>query len=454
MLTLSNITGIVLGPDGQALAGATLEFQLSGADTESATASVAVPQRKLFVLTAGGAMPAGAQIWRNTRGLRGTSYILTARWTETEVVGGMTVQRERSYRFPNAVQVGEAASYSVRELLDNPVPEAPGFSVNLDPAAFAALQANIALANASAGVAQSAANVAGAQIFATAAEGIAAVAVGGIFYVPLSPSGGLDIRQKTGASTSVSIGQFLPPTQNPLDTTAGRLTRVGDFGLGGPGLLLSGLPLLRDRLLPTGHYTYQSNATLSDGPEGANVWVRSLSVIEVPPTVVGGGNSRRIFIDTRTTGTGLQRMWLGANQNADPIVWREVYTSGSIMGQVTQVAGIPTGALREPVTNANGRAERDFSGSAECWRETLSAPNANIAAGSRFRSADVTWTFPSAFLAGSTPVVTGSVVDADCDLRLVSVSNTQAVFRVLSDVSKSGALTILAHAKGRWSSMT
>ena len=45
----------------------------------------------------------------------------------------------------------------------------------------------------------------------------------------------------------------------------------------------------------------------------------------------------------------------------------------------------------------------------ECWRDNLSAANANTALGSRFRSADVTWTFPSAFLAGSTPVVTASV---------------------------------------------
>jgi hypothetical protein len=109
--------------------------------------------------------------------------------------------------------------------------------------------------------------------------------------------------------------------------------------------------------------------------------------------------------------------------------------------------------LRERISNANGRAERDFSGSLECWRENLSAANANTASGSRFRSADVTWTFPTAFVAGSAPVVVASVIDPDCDVRLVSVSNTQAVFRVISDVSKGAAITFQTTAKGRWSDM-
>lgn len=283
----------------------------------------------------------------------------------------------------------------------------------------------------------------GRGLFETPAAGRAATVNGEIFLAPLSPSG-VGIYRRDSAGSSPQIGTYFTgeATQNPLDTTPGRLTRVGDFGLGGLSVVESSNDA---NAIPIGVTAFrQVNAFPSlNSPFDFPV------IINIARSV---GRSAQLAMESLTALAPRAAIRVLRDDGNGP--WSEIFHQRFALGTVSQVAGVPTGRLREPVNNANGRAERDFSGSMECWRETLSAPNANIAAGSRFRSADVTWTFPSAFLAGSTPVVTGSVVDADCDLRLVSVSNTQAVFRVMSDVSKSGALTILAHAKGRWSSMT
>lgn len=263
---------------------------------------------------------------------------------------------------------------------------------------------------------------------------------GGSERMRLTTSG----AQITGLLTGTAV------TQNPTDTTAGRVLKVGDFGLGTSQP--SGVTDIDALNIPVGFYRTIDTAlgtfpTFSNGVAASKfgyllVWnFSSNNTVQIYVPTANGAGGGRMFYRISLVGSG----WLP---------WRELFSNANILGAVSQSLGVPTGALRESGNNANGRFERDFSGSLECWRETLSAPSATIAAGSRFRSADVTWTFPSAFLAGSTPVVTGSVVDADCDLRLVSVSNTQAVFRVMSDVSKAGALTILAQAKGRWSSMT
>jgi hypothetical protein len=52
------------------------------------------------------------------------------------------------------------------------------------------------------------------------------------------------------------------------------------------------------------------------------------------------------------------------------------------------------------------------------------------------------------------PTVVGQAVDGDCDVRVLSVTNSATVFRVVSDVSKSSAVTLHLRAKGRWADIT
>lgn len=74
-LTTSTITGRVPLPDDANPAAAEIVFTLSGYDTEG---SQVIPggAKARFVLV-NGDMPAGAKLWRNTEGLRGTVYALS-----------------------------------------------------------------------------------------------------------------------------------------------------------------------------------------------------------------------------------------------------------------------------------------------------------------------------------------------------------------------------------------
>jgi hypothetical protein len=239
-------------------------------------------------------------------------------------------------------------------------------------------------------------------------------------------------------------------TQSQTDATAGRLLKVGDFGIGigatSGGVGANSLTTNIDTIpTPSGDYRAIGELTPGTYPPARNTF-GTLSIRSYD-----SANQYQLYMPIDRSELWFRRGSIGAGGY---FPWFQLYHQGTILGTVSQTGGVPTGALRQLIVNANGRAERDASGSMECWRETLSAASATTALGSRFRSVDVTWTFPSAFLAGTVPVITGTVVDADCDLRLVSVSNTQAVFRIVSDVSKPAAISFGASAKGIWSTLT
>lgn len=118
-LTTSTITGRVPLPDDANPAAAEIVFTLSGYDTEG---DQVIPggAKARFVLV-NGDMPAGAKLWRNTEGLRGTVYAVAVSWSEA--ARRETIRRTASL---GVVQVGDDASYTIAELLDAtpvPVPE-------------------------------------------------------------------------------------------------------------------------------------------------------------------------------------------------------------------------------------------------------------------------------------------------------------------------------------------
>ncbi|MDZ4134948.1 MAG: DUF2793 domain-containing protein [Paracoccaceae bacterium] len=227
--------------------------------------------------------------------------------------------------------------------------------------------------------------------------------------------------------------------QGDADDTAGRLLRVGAFGVGAP-VSLTGATALQDRALRPGLYAYTTGAT-PGGPETA-VWPHSLLVMQHP-------DLRRAFLSLRTTGDSALRAWFGAqSSDSGAIVWTRLITNETILGAVSQAAGLPTGAIIERASNANGEYVRFADGTQHCTRTDLGAASANLADGSLFRSADVVWTFPAAFAAA--PVVTGSADDPETWLSSAPPSATASALRVRSTVAKGGALNIRALACGRW----
>ncbi len=121
----------------------------------------------------------------------------------------------------------------------------------------------------------------------------------------------------------------------------------------------------------------------------------------------------------------------------------------NILGMVSQVAGAPTGAVIERGSNANGDYVRFADGTQICTRTNLSAANASTALGSLFRSDDVTWTYPAAFVGA--PVVCGNADDADCWLSTSGAPGAAStVLRLVAGVTKGAGLTFRAFATGRW----
>ena len=118
-LTKSVITGRVPLPTDVAAKAAELIFTLSAWDTQGA--DVIAPATVRAILGPDASLPIGFALWRNTEGLRGSHYIVTARWTEEDRSRG-AVSRET--RLGN-IQIGDDASYTLAVLLERGIDPAP-----------------------------------------------------------------------------------------------------------------------------------------------------------------------------------------------------------------------------------------------------------------------------------------------------------------------------------------
>jgi hypothetical protein len=127
----------------------------------------------------------------------------------------------------------------------------------------------------------------------------------------------------------------------------------------------------------------------------------------------------------------------------------QAFRRGNILGTVSQSGGVPTGAVIEQGTNANGRYARYADGTQICWHTLAGLPVVTTAEGSLFVSAEATWTFPIAFSTAPSP--SGSVNATTARwLNLRAGGTTTALARVLSPVSDATALSAAVMAVGRW----
>ena len=133
-----------------------------------------------------------------------------------------------------------------------------------------------------------------------------------------------------------------------------------------------------------------------------------------------------------------------------------VYDRGNILGTVTEAAGVPTGAIIERGSNANGEFVKYADGTQICWVSPLTLTQANADR----MSAD--WTFPASFINTNTSVVSGldnRVGPGDRDIgtlkheSLGTASVFNSVFRTQGatrDFESSDTATIYIIAIGRW----
>ena len=82
-----------------------------------------------------------------------------------------------------------------------------------------------------------------------------------------------------------------------------------------------------------------------------------------------------------------------------------LYGRDSIIGTVSQSAGVPTGAIIERGSNANGEYVRYADGTQICTSTLLSAGSVNEPTGYAFRTGEIVWNFPAAF--AKRPITSG-----------------------------------------------
>lgn len=149
----------------------------------------------------------------------------------------------------------------------------------------------------------------------------------------------------------------------------------------------------------------------------------------------------------------------GAGVNGFQIGGYKAFNAGNVLGTVGQSAGVPTGALIETGSNANGRYVRYADGTQICWANVILSTyvSTNLMKGD--------WTFPVAFDITNSPVIVNHSTDLSYFFNQgLSITNpTGATFEgagatsvTLHQVALSGTYTSgkstkqAAIAVGRW----
>ena len=271
-------------------------------------------------------------------------------------------------------------------------------------------------------------------VFQTGFSGRAEMGLGGNdnWSIKVSPNGStwvsaLSIDRTTGIASGAAI------TQTATDTMAGRMLKVGDFGLG--GLIESGDA---DATTLPSRFLQATSGTLP----GAGNW----QIVNLTKTAAGEAVQLAI---PENTGATVPLAAVRSRTSAGVwSAWNMLYGRLNVLGTVSQTAGLPTGAMVERGSNSNGDYVRFADGTQICTKTNLSTPTASTALGSIFRSGDITWTYPVAFVAG--PVVAGDADNPDAWVATGTPGTTTCVMRVLAGTTKTATVAFRAVATGRW----
>jgi len=171
------------------------------------------------------------------------------------------------------------------------------------------------------------------------------------------------------------------------------------------------------------------------------------------PIVANGGNRTDRLWNRRTN-----RVWFRAWTSNLPNSWIDMFNQSSIVGTVSEAAGVPTGAIIEKGSNANGDYTKFADGTMICTISKLADSATSFGSGTAsdpFRSSVKEYVFPAAFVTNA-PVVSSSAsrnvsgvgriaYAAFTEATLTGIIEAQAV-TVTNDI----APTLNFVAIGRW----
>ena len=236
------------------------------------------------------------------------------------------------------------------------------------------------------------------------------------------------------ATASLGTAAAADLTTSATDTTAGRVTRVGDFGL---GAAVPPLTTDLDSLTVTGfYYTEYAVPGLPEYGFMVQHLSRSTDGYAVQIATSRDGSASPVIYVRQEVGYS----WSG---------WNKQYGENNILGTVSQSAGVPTGAIIESGSNANGYYVKYADGTMICRFMGTTAINTGVATGSLFYNLGI-FTFPVAFVSTTGLVVTGVANGNNVWSGSAAVTSTDEVtIRLFSTSSGlSSKLGYVAH--GRW----
>jgi len=242
----------------------------------------------------------------------------------------------------------------------------------------------------------------------------------------------------SGSAMSVSVPVTgTAVTQTNRDTTAGRLAKVGDAGWleTAPGSTTLGASLA------SGAFSYAGSAADASAPSGpgGTLLVQRHGVGYVTQFAQPANNWAAYKRYSSDGGTN----WSG---------WSMFFGQRNVLGAVSQSAGVPTGALIEQGTNANGSYARFADGTQMCWHTLpLAASAINVGYLGGFRNAGQTWLFPATFIAAP-PMVTacpGALTSMSAVISLATPT-ASSVFHTAITAQPAATLSARVMAVGRW----
>jgi hypothetical protein len=266
------------------------------------------------------------------------------------------------------------------------------------------------------------------RIYPSTAEGLAAVADGQYFAVPGSGDTYMTLYRRNGSSATeiskypsqaavdeimnlLGTAAYANLTTHATDTATGRVLRVGDYG--------EGTALVIDQhdvqtALPNGNY-YLTNPT--NRPPGVSAGASLFAKYK------RHSGTTVWSVDIAVVGTG--KKFTGVFISPD-FTWKNEFNNENILGTVSQSSGVPTGAIIERGSNANGEYVRYADGTQECWSPQIRLGYVNA------NSCDFTWTFPASFVSTSY----GHSINGEGFAGL-AVSKRQGLFELASRTTTS-----------------
>lgn len=230
-----------------------------------------------------------------------------------------------------------------------------------------------------------------------------------------------------------------------VDATAGRMLEVGSFGLGAGTVAPPYLTNLDSITTPNGFY-YVDLSTTGTFPTGlafsGSVFVErhaTTNYIMQTMKLLGGGSSilNSEFYRAYNASTGTWN------------TWARNFNSNSILGNVSQSSGVPTGAILEKGSNSNGKYLRLADGTQLCWGDTATA-TASGAYGSGYASPAANFTYPAAFI--ESPAVFGNTINQSNPIMILpdqTPTTTGNGIRVFAFIQNATA-AVRWFAIGRW----